>query len=486
MKPFYKLIALSGLLCAFTACEETGWEEYPEFSTVVYLKESGLIELQATTLSGQESVPFAIGKGGTETNTVASANLTPFTAEEMETYNDQNRTDYVQLDASYYTLPANIEIGSNEEVASGEVIVDIAKIVDELDFKNTNYVLAMNLTSDAKVNDDNQLLIIQPVLTVPLIQFNSDVPAVQTYSQAEGEAAEAPTFSFPFYVDYGSNTTAFNIAFLTDEAALAGLVDQYNQEQDTEYDLLPAAHYAMPSSVGVGQDFVSGILDVQLKDLDQLEGGNYLLPIQMTGCDRSEFEISTGVRYIQVSIQKTWSGELVNITGSLSASDISGNNYQNNEGYDKLIDGNWGANSGFYQTQWSGNDHKEFTTEYGLSVNFDLGKVCQAVQFKYVSTRGTGNQNISRPTKIRFYGSMDGTSWTPISDEFTETEDGLPQHDYNQGEWWTSPTMMGSFKHLKLSVLEVKNNRSGAYISLTDPNTTGGCIISEIEIWAGE
>lgn len=477
----YKLVGVVGLSLFAFSCEETMYD-YPKFSTIIYLKDGGVKEIEMSNTTPMIEIQVTVGKGGVEKNRATDFVLSPMTAEELVEYNDIYKTNYVQLEETYFTLPAKTSFTTEESQKTVSVNLKIQDIVSDLDYRNTNYALLLKLTSDATVNNDMDVLVISPDIFTPKVSFDENTKVQSTNVNLGGEP-EIMKFQFPFYLDFGGNDKAYEVTVQTDENALQALVTEYNQVNGTDYKLLNSMYYEMPAAVAASEDRVTGDVDVQLKAINTItEEGTFILPVQMIGNNQSTyFETDDKPCYLLVNIQKVYNDdELMDITSSLSAQSFSGNNWSNNESYDKLIDKQWesGANGTFYQSAWSTADkeaHGECTAEYGLSININLDREYKAIKFKYVSTR-EGTRNISSPHKIRFYGSMDGEYWIPLSDEIT----GLPE--VRSTEWYVSPIMQGNVKHIKLAVLESKNKNGGIeYLT-----SNGTCIISEIEVWAAE
>ncbi len=469
-------------LLAVSSCNEDMYE-YPEYSTVVYLKDGGIRELKLANTTPSAEVTVTVGKGGVEKHVATNFAFSPLTADEISAYNDMYRTNYVQLPAECYILPENIQIPANESQITTSVHIDIDRMISNLDYKKNHYALLLNLTSDANVNDDMDILVINPEIFIPEVLFDENNPQIQSVNVNVGSNPETSEIQFPFYLNYGDNDKDFSVMLQTDESALQALAQAYNKENNTDYQLLESKYYNMPQNAEVGPDFVFGTINIELKNINSIDKeGVYILPVQMKDNTQSVyFKTSSEVCYLLVNIQQSYTdNDLTDITSTFSANNFSGNNWTTGQGYEELVDDEWenGTNGTFYQSAWSANDkaaHGELTKEYGLSININLSKEYKAVKFGYVSTR-EGTKNISSPHKIRFYGSTNGENWIPLTDEITD----LPE--VRSKEWYQSPIMKGNIKHLKLAVLETKNKNGG----IEDLTSSGTCIISEIRVWAVE
>lgn len=487
-KKSYIPTLLLGLTLAVSSCDNSMDEYLSNYDTILYFRDSGVHTLELPNLIESKTVSYSVCKAGYKKETAASATITPLTAEELATYNTEKGTAYVQLANDYFTAPTDISLAASDEYKTIELTLKIADIVTDLDYKSKDYVVALQLSSSVKVNEEKSLLIIRPELTVPKILFDADIEKVQSYTMPVGSTPDPEegelTFSYPFYLNYGDNTLDFNVYFEQNNTLLQQEVDRYNTANNTSYTLLPATNYQMSSPVNVTDEDITGQLRVFPQNLNNLEIGNYLLPIIMSRCDQKVFEVSSDVYYISIIVERDQRREWRDITDNLTVASFSGNNwdsgYGNNWGYGYLIDGNIGVNGNFWQSAWyyEQTENRETTNEYGISINVDLGRTYQGVKFYYVSFR-EASRNMSAPSKIQFYGSTDGITWTPVSDEISN----LP---YSQTEqtWWQSEELTlsdkSSFKYLKLAIKQARK-KDGTLVEIK-ANTLEGVIISEIKI----
>lgn len=492
-KKSYIPTLLLGLTLAVSSCDNSMDEYLSNYDTILYFRDSGVHTLELPNLIESETVSYSVCKAGYKKETAASATITPLTAEELATYNTEKGTAYVQLANDYFTAPTDISFAASDEYKTMELTLKIADIVTDLDYKSKDYVVALQLSSSVKVNEEKSLLIIRPELTVPKILFDADIEKVQSYTMPVGSTPDPEegelTFSYPFYLNYGDNTLDFSVYFEQNNTLLQQEVGRYNTANNTSYTLLPVANYQMSSPVNVTDGDIAGQLRVFPQNLNNLEIGNYLLPIVMSRCDQEVFEVSSDVYYISIIVERDQRREWRDITDNLTAASFSGNNWDygwgtNPLGYRYLIDKLIGANSNFWQSAWNTaqTENREATDEYGISINVDLGKSYQGVKFSYVSFR-EATRALSSPSKIRFYGSTDGITWIPVSDEISN----LPYSQTEQA-WWQSEALTlsdkSSFKHLKLAIKQARK-KDGTLVEIK-ANTLEGVIISEIKIEAIE
>lgn len=364
-------------------------------------------------------------------------------------------------------------------------------MTESLDYKQTDYVVALKLSSDTKVNEGKNKLVILPNLTSYKVNWGEDIAdnLEKTFEQTGDEPEGGyESYRFPFELNFAENSMDFTVDFVTDEATLTSEVEAYNTANHTNYELLPPANYDYPASVTVKDGDVSGVLTITPKNLQSLEIGEYILPVMMKSSQNGYFDVSSQKYYIKIKIVAEVLKEL-----KLTTDMITLENYDNS-GIKGLIDGNWGADRGdFWQAAWQNNTQGKpigsmpnnlRTKENGILITLNLGKEYKKVKFSYVSVRAN-NKPIFSPYEIKLFDQHGNT--------LQEVSSGLP---FNEDTWWDSDTF-NNVSELNLAILKgygFNNGDAGNhdidYRSEIDANgnelTNMPCIISEIRVFVKE
>ncbi|QKZ11749.1 DUF1735 domain-containing protein [Spirosoma sp. KUDC1026] len=176
------------------------------------------------------------------------------------------------------------------------------------------FVLATTLSSCLK-----DTLSLDPATSTNVIEFKNPSSFVSPYgskyalyTRAFDLAAEN---EYPVTVSYsGANVAPEDITVTlgTNEAALT----QYNTEQHTTYDLIPATLYSLPASVVIpkGQRTATVALKVKSNQFDFTK--NYVLPIQIKTASTGEISGNFGTILLSVNAKNKYDG-VYSTTGTM-------------------------------------------------------------------------------------------------------------------------------------------------------------------------
>lgn len=473
------LFSISALCAAMTLCvscvDDVVYTQ-EQYQSVVYMKNSGLTNIDFFNIGEDMVYSTGVGRGGTNQALTGTARLEPFTPEELAAYNAEGGTSYVQLPADCYTIAQpQIDFAANQEFAEVEIVLKS----NLGDLPTGNYILPIYLRSDQfSVNSNYERLILHPSVVTPLITFSMEE---QMYSAEEalGTTLSADTYSFPIVLDYGDNTKDFDVYFQKGETELQSLVDNYNAANGTSYTLLPSTAYSFDEKLSLTGGVTSGELLVTLSQegVNGLEEGEYLLPIQMTRCELAPFDVDTeDVRYL--SLKYTTMRRI-----SLSSADIDGVNNRANAPLSNMVDGDIAT---FYQAHV--NDGRTFDGQTCIYFDMDLKESYSEIELSYISYNNGSNLGV--PYTVRVYASNDGTNWNLIARSDDPVNGFLDQMQatVSPEDLTVLPAMetgAGGARYIRLCFMDYRWQRANGTYTIY-PITNGGLSfhVNELEVRA--
>lgn len=483
------LFLLLSCTMLFHSCDNGMEDGLDAYGSILYFKDSGVVKEDVSGIEETHVFTYTVCKSGYDNTATADAVITPLTQEEIDAYNNENGTELFLLEQDYFSTESSVSFASDESYKVLELTLKVADIKTALDVTAKDYVVALKLVSDTKVNADKSIIIFKPefpVFSLGYVGVDPEQLKVDYVKGGDESQETSKIFNFEFSLDSDYSPSDFDVEFVTDNTELEALV---SGAFVTGAQLLPVGNRELPSSVSVTDGDVEDYLTVKIKDINSLNKGTYVLPIKMKSCSNPDIKIDSDIYYILVTVEQYVPGwkEL-----TLSNDMFSGNNWDTQSaGYGKLIDENVEPTN-HWQSAWANTDdgynkleYKELSQEYGISINVNLGKSYDKLKFKYRSYKGT-NYKVTSPSKIQFYGSTDGSDWTGIGDEISE---GLP---IDEDTWYEKELEFGSYTRLKLAIKESNGHAKGStsnditYVYTNEDSKSQGCIINEIEIYSWE
>lgn len=155
------LMSLLGLMIGTTACEDNKDEFLSDYSTVMYIRDSGEQELTCYISGDKTPYSMPIVKAGNDDKAVSDAKVAVMEQAQLDVYNAEHYTDYLLLPASCYefTSETNLTFTADE----GYKIVNMQFIPEAIKaLGGGNYVLPLVLTSSKQVNEDKNTVFIKP------------------------------------------------------------------------------------------------------------------------------------------------------------------------------------------------------------------------------------------------------------------------------------------------------------------------------------
>lgn len=360
-------IYLTSLLSGFMAfnvisCDNPGEPNFDndDFSSVLYLKNSGQVNVEFYNVNEDITYTTSIGKGGTNPEITRNASLNPFTQEEMEAYNEENATSFMILPKEFYEFAQTYTFDKQTE--NVPVNISLKAGIGTLD-KNKQYVLPLKLSSDSySVNDDKEeIILILNVFTPKVSLGNTGKLSPVNFSIHDKSNTTAQC---PITVNLSTTNVKwkFNVSCETDQEILKNHVETFVASNGGDYSLLPPENYTIPTVAFNAESNKVFNIDI---DRTGLAAGEYLLPIILKSVSGMPFEVNPNeVCFIHVSINN-------NIT--LNSADLYANSNENENQIPLLVNGNRDENG--WQSEWWNGSATQAKCDPNYGVYIDIKNI---------------------------------------------------------------------------------------------------------------
>ena len=245
-------------------------------------------------------------------------------------------------------------------------------------------------------------------------------------------------------------------------------LDAYNSENETEYKLLPAGSFTVPTEVTfkAGEKSVPFEISVDRSGLELLE--EYLLPVRLAGCSKEEFAIEASSSEYLLNVRLD--PDKITLSADMASSPYT--HTGDGGGLPALFDGEVSAAS-YWHSFYGGGPVGD--PQWGYYIDLALKEQLSTFYLRY-ATRSNPN---AVPADVRIGVSEDGKNWTEVG----RVSSGLP----TEGLVWASLPVYSlptAFKHIRLGVLSSAGSAGG---DLTVPEGTGACVaFSELELYGAD
>lgn len=234
---------LAGMLFTNTACEDNKEEFLSDFSTILYFKQSGETPLTLYKTGETTNYKLTVNKAGSELNSTTEVAISVLDKAALDIYNLENRTEYELLPNDCYQIDQTaMSFAATDLYKQLGIEFNTDKIHDLINADQKSYVLPLQLTSaNDSVNSEKNRAFIIPSVEIPSVYFEKNGYLSNSITE---DADEIVTLTCPIKM-LVDNQWTFDCTVSIDEAML----DQYNQENNTELKLLPADVYEMNKTV---------------------------------------------------------------------------------------------------------------------------------------------------------------------------------------------------------------------------------------------
>lgn len=459
----WKTILFCGvLLTGLASCEDSRDAYLEDYQTLVYFRNSGEQQI-SLYLTGENTIyNIPICKSGRDLDGTADAQIMVMDQAQLDIYNIENGTNYVQLPANSYKFLTDTEIvfSSSDayQVVSVEIVTNTVQALQE-EHPENDYVLALQVYSSKKISESVNLLLLSMEIDVPQLSLGTS-GLVQAFYTASSPMVNTYANKVSLNIDNHWDFTC-DLEVLDQE-----WLDAYNAANGTQYMMLPSDSYTVPTQVSFtsGTSSVPFEVSVDRSNLPLLQ--EYLLPVRLTNSSKAEFSTEGDATLYMLNVRMD--PDKITLTEDMITSPYT--NTGDGQGVAALVDGDVSANS-WWHSYYGGGPVGD--PEWGYYLDITLKSPLSAIVISY-ATRSNPN---AVPADIRIGVSNDGTTWTEIG----RVNSGLPTGAL---EWATLPPFSSeeSFTHIRFGVLTSAGSAGG---DLTVE--TYSCVsLSELELYGAD
>lgn len=272
----YCLLSYCILLLAACKDEEKGADNQ------VCIQESGRVAIGFSHLQGDVNYTLTLQNRSMEATTLQIA---PYTQEELNAYNQKNASNYSMMPEGTYELSQTTVAFSKEESSKDiEITIHSDRLFDAVrkDAERKVYALPIKLSSG--LPGSSQVIYVMG-MTYPELRLTGET-SVRLNAQENEISLSASAFNGDESVA-NSADVALDIAILEDAEEW---LQAYNSKSEVQYALLPPTAYQLSKLIGKTEDKTCNAslqISRMLTSGSALTGGNYILPIKLSGEDEN-------------------------------------------------------------------------------------------------------------------------------------------------------------------------------------------------------
>lgn len=461
-------IYLASMLCGLialsaTSCDNPGEPQFEndEFTSVLYLRNSGQVEIEFYNVNEDVTFSTAIGKGGTNPAITRNATLTVFTQDEMDAYNKENATNFVMLSSDYYEFDKDHVFDKSTE--SQNVNITLKAGIGTLDH-NKQYVLPLRLnSSEYSVKDDKSTLILLPKVFTPTVSLGTNGLLAPINFSIYDNTVTTAQCALTLNLDAANSKWNFALIYETDKEVLESKVAQFATESGKEYTLLPTENYTLPTTDFNAESNKEVYIEINRTGLS---AGDYLLPVILKDITGMPFNVASDkICYVHVRVSNK-------IT--LNINDLYANSNENDQSLPAIINGSIDDNG--WQSMWYAADLAKpiCDPQYGIYIDIknikDISKIARLV----LSIKTTHNN----PKYIQFYAGSSENDLKLIHENENCFPDSGSKKVYDTGNLVTSKISM-----IRIALITNAKNNDMRTLEFYSGNYIYNVALSEIELY---
>lgn len=382
------------------ACDESEYELQnlvpDEYHKIVYVNNSGKQEVTLYDTEADNHYTLSVFKAGSNPQQTALVSVGVLTQAEVNSeYSEPEGVNYKVVGTDCYALDASelaFEVADRYKLVNISLKPQRVKAAMETD-PSAVWVLPLRLDSETdSINaaKDELFLQITGVIT-PTFGFTSTDVTVSSYNH--GTATIAAKIGMGLDTD---NQWEIVSSLGVDNEYIA----EYNADNGTSFQLLPASTYTLPESVTLANGTTTMELALDINSAE-LATGDYMLPIRIT--EISQFDISESNAVYPLAIRIM--GDKLDRTGwtaEANTEELTGEGSNGKAGL--VLDGN-------ASTYW----HSVWNTGNWVSLPFEIIVDAQTERtFTQFGLQQRQHDSYTDTKSGRFYVSQDKENWTEI------------------------------------------------------------------------
>lgn len=289
------LIASLAILSAFvtTSCEDKRADNLTP--TKVYFPNSDVNN--AILYNVGEPVVYKLGvyKSGAMT-TAAQVETVILTESELKTLNTENNTNYQLIPASCYAVEnLKLNFSPEDRTCYIDILFNPSDLISLAEFEDGNYILPIQIVSaSVDINESKKISLLKPLVKEPLVYLKSTGFSPNVI---DDDGAESVEVEVPIAIDF-ENKWDIICDFIVNPA----LIDVYNKENGTAFELLPEDSYIINNQTTINKETKASFIKVKV-ERSKLTYGDYILPLELSSVSKFSVDEKLAQSLIGVSYQ---------------------------------------------------------------------------------------------------------------------------------------------------------------------------------------
>ena len=262
------------------------------------LEQNGLNRLSVANVE-EATFSLTVKRHGGSLDSEFEAKLSVWSEEEINAYNEKEGTSYAILPEAYYSLTSpEVVLASGVKEVNVDVKVKAAQIISEIQ-KGTHYLIPLRLNSDGvELRKGKRDILLQLVIDYANVEIvTPDI--VEKVNVNEVSTVATVKAILDYKVDGKEMASGWDFTCdlkVPDNAA--ELLEAYNKQYSTNYELLPEGSYSLGQiKYAVGDQDAEAKITIRRK---AIEVKYYLLPLILTNPSINQVTCKEDVHYMVV------------------------------------------------------------------------------------------------------------------------------------------------------------------------------------------
>lgn len=274
---------------------------------------NGLNAIKVSCTEESFVFPFQIKVVGNGTTQGGKAQINPWSEDELKAYNNKEKTSYVLLPPSLYSLTsAEVDFEEGVSTMDVEITFNPSKVFAEFRKNGIEYVIALKLSSNKiQVRESQSEILLGISFDYPTVSLAASAAEISVNKDLIPVSIGA-TLNYTVDGVPTANPWDFVCNFAVPSNA-EELVAEYNKVYKASYQLLPANNYNLGEGIffKAGESTANGEITIKREGMAVV---NYLLPLQLGKCSNEGVACLDRICYLKIG--RTYSNPIISNTST--------------------------------------------------------------------------------------------------------------------------------------------------------------------------
>lgn len=293
---------ITGLFLFFSCGSDNDLSEGGDGNTAkpyLTLKQYGLNKFSVANNAEEATFSLSVKRHGGKSDSKIAAKLDVWSEEELNAYNAKEKTSYMFLPESYYSVTSkDLVFASGTNETNVEIKIKVSKIIADMR-QGVNYVVALKLTSEnVELRKGQTDLLLHIVIDYASLGFTS-VDVIGRVNVKEAISYAKIKTSLTHKIDGKEKGSSWNFSCDLKVPENANeLVAIYNKDNNSNCELLPSNSYSLGEvNYSIGDKEAEGTITITR---DAIQVKYYLLPLTLANVSTGEVVCKDEVYYVVV------------------------------------------------------------------------------------------------------------------------------------------------------------------------------------------